>query len=123
VIWKDSKIIKVLYNHIDPTTKVTTTKRYNDNHESNHALCPQALHDYFHRARDVDIFDQLSNSYIIGRKSTNQRTKLIWWLVNLCIFNAYTLYEKSNPTINQLDFRIKLYKYLAMNHQNIINKS
>ena len=78
VMWKDNKIIKVLYNHIPPPTKDTTTKRYNDNHESFQASCPQAIHDYFHRARDVDIFDQLSNSYIIGRKSVNQRTRLIW---------------------------------------------
>lgn len=118
VMWKDNKIIKVLYNHISPTTQHTTTKRYNENHESFDASCPQALHDYFHRARDVDIFDQLSNSYIIGRKSTCQRTRLIWWLVNLCVVNAYTLYEMSHPHINQLDFRVALYKSLAAKHQH-----
>jgi hypothetical protein len=121
VMWKDNKLIKVLYNHISPTTKDTTTKRYNDSHEQFNASCPQALHDYFHRARDTDIFDQLSNSYIISRKSMNQRTRLIWWLVNLCVVNAYTLYEKSHPRTNQLDFRIMLYKSLATAHRNNMN--
>jgi hypothetical protein len=123
VVWKDNKIIKVLYNHISPFTMDTTTKRYNDNHEQFDASCPQALHDYFHRARDVDIFDQLSNSYIIGRKSMNQRTRMIWWLVNLCIVNAYTLYEKSHPHITQLDFRILLYKSLAAAYRDGMNTS
>jgi hypothetical protein len=123
VMWKDSKIIKVLCNHISPFTIDTTTKRYNDNREQFDASCPQALHDYFHRARDIDIFDQLSNSYIIGRKSVNQRSRLIWWLINLCVVNAYTLYKHSHTDITQLDFRVLLYKSLASQQQPKINAS
>jgi hypothetical protein len=123
VMWKDNKIIKVLCNHISPFTIDTTTKRYNDNREQFNAPCPQALHDYFHRARDIDIFDQLSNSYIIGRKSVNQRTRLIWWLVNLCIVNAYTLDKKSHTDMTQLDFRVLLYKSLASEQRHKMNAS
>jgi len=67
----------IIYHHQQKIQQL----RYNENHESFDAPCPQAIHDYFHRARDVDIYDQLSNSYIIGRKSMNQRTRLIWWLI------------------------------------------
>lgn len=119
VVWKDNKVIKVLYNHISPHSPDTTVTRYTQEHERMEVPCPKALHDYFHRARDIDIYDQLCNSYIIGRKSMNQRTRLVWWLVNLCIVNAYTLHERSHTDLTQLRFRLELAKSLATQHYQV----
>jgi hypothetical protein len=118
VVWRDNKVIKLLYNHLNPFAAATTCKRYNEQHEEIDVPVPLALWEYFYRARGIDIIDQLMNSYMLGRKSMNQRTRLIWWLMSLCMVNAYQLFVRSHSSVTQLDFRLELMKSLAAQHHH-----
>ncbi len=107
-IWKDASVMKVIYNHIQPDTPVTTLKRWTDGGRKIDVHCPQAIKDYFVNARSVDVIGQLHYSYPTGTKRSNSTSRLVWWLIDICMVNAYTLYKISRPNEKQLDFRIKL---------------
>jgi hypothetical protein len=113
VIWKDQNILKLLYNHIQPSTKYNTLKRWGDNKEKIEMSVHQAIKDYFVNARSVDVFGQLHYSYPINRKSVNATSSLMWWLIDICIVNAFTLYKTGNEKVKHLDFRLMLMNELA----------
>jgi hypothetical protein len=105
--WKDKRLILLLYNHIDPRLS-TTLQRWNEAGEIYQLPCPQAISDYFHYARAVDIINQLHYSYLPGRKSRKCWTRLVWWLIDICILNAYRLWRVQHPDESHLDFRMQL---------------
>jgi len=65
--WRDKKLILLLYNHIDPKLQ-TSMKRWGDDGAIYQLGCPQAICDYFHHARAVDVINQLHYSYLPGRR-------------------------------------------------------
>ena len=113
VLWKDQNILKLLYNHIQPSTKYNTLKRWGDNNEKVEMSVHQAIKDYFVNARSVDVLGQLHYSYPVNRKTVNATSSLVWWLIDICIVNAFTLYKTENKTLTHLDFRIMLMNGLA----------
>ena len=106
-VWKDQKVIWVLYNHISPHEKATV-QRWNDEGEEVDVECPKAIHDYFHLARSVDIVNQHHYSYLLCRKAQRCWPRLAWWLIDMCIINAFQLWKKSGKGDSHLDFRIQL---------------
>ncbi len=112
-VWKDANILKVLYNHIQPYTKPSTLKRWGENGGKFDLSCPQAIKDYFYNARSVDIIGQLHYSYPIGRKHTNQTSSFIYWLIDVCIVNSFTLFKIHNSTVSHLRFRFQLMDQLV----------
>ena len=105
--WRDKKLILLLYNHMDPN-RLTTMQRWGDDGATYQLGCPQAISDYFHHARAVDVINQLHYSYLPGRKSRKCWTRLVWWLIDICILNAFRLWRVQHPTESHLDFRMKL---------------
>jgi hypothetical protein len=105
--WRDKKLILLLYNHIDPRLS-TTLQRWNEAGEIYQLGCPQAISDYFHHARAVDIINQLHYSYLPGRKSRKCWTRLVWWLIDICILNAYRLWQCDHWDESHLSFRMAL---------------
>jgi hypothetical protein len=105
--WKDKRLIMLLYNHIDPRLS-TTLQRWNEAGEIYQLPCPQAISDYFHHARAVDIINQLHYSYLPGRKSRKCWTRLVWWLIDICILNAYRLWQCAHAEETHLAFRMAL---------------
>jgi hypothetical protein len=105
--WKDKKLILLLYNHIDPRLS-TSLQRWSEAGEIYQLPCPQAIRDYFHYARAVDIINQLHYSYSPGRKSRRCSTRLVWWLIDICILNAYRLWQCAHTDESHLDFRMAL---------------
>ena len=105
--WRDKKLVLLLYNHCDPN-QVTSMTRWNDSGEEYELGCPQAIHDYFHHARAIDIINQLHYSYLAGRKSRKCWTRLVWWLIDICILNSYRLWQTHHPKETHLDFRMQL---------------
>lgn len=70
---------------------------------------PQIVHDYNQHKCHVDTVDQLRQSYAIQRRHRKTWPSLAWWLVDMCIINAYTLYcVKTKRVVSQLNFRIEL---------------
>jgi hypothetical protein len=105
--WRDKKLILLLYNHIDPNL-LTTMQRWGDDGVIYQLGCPQAISDYFHHARAVDVINQLHYSYLPGRKSRKCWTRLVWWLIDICILNAYRLWQVQHPDESHLSIRMQL---------------
>ncbi len=105
--WRDKKLILLLYNHIDPK-QLTTMQRWGDDGAIYQLGCPQAIRDYFHHARAVDVINQLHYSYLPGRKSRKCWTRLVWWLLDICILNAFRLWQVQHPDESHLTFRMQL---------------
>jgi hypothetical protein len=112
-VWKDKRVMHVLYNHIHPTAPATSLKRYVGGAERGALPCPQAIHDYFFNARSVDVVGQLRYSYPMGRKAKRAWPRLIWWLIDIAIVNAYSLYRLDHPAETQLNFCKTLMRELA----------
>lgn len=103
-VWKDQKPLWLLYNHCSPT-ETASLQRWSDVGERVSIGCPRAVHDYFYHARSVDVSNQLHYSYLIGRKSRKAWWRLVWWLIDMCIVNAFQLWAIGNNAAKQLDFR------------------
>jgi hypothetical protein len=125
VIWKDQKDVWILYNHTSPLA-VSTLKRWNDFGKQVNITCPQAVHDYFFNSRSVDISGQLHYCYLPGRKSKRSWWRLVWWLLDMCIVNAYILHQIDRHGFSQLLFRETLMHELVkpfISNQNTIQTS
>lgn len=109
--WRDKKLILLLYNHIDPS-QLTTMQRWGEDGAIYQLGCPQAISDYFHHARAVDVINQLHYSYLPGRKSRKCWTRLVWWLIDICILNAFRLWQVQHPDEPHLTFRMQLAREL-----------
>ncbi len=106
-VWKDQKIVWVLYNHCSPL-EVASLDRWNDFGARVAIDCPRALRDYFYHARSVDILSQLHYSYFPGRKARRCWPRLAWWLLDMCIINAFKLWSSAAVHPGQLRFREEL---------------
>jgi hypothetical protein len=104
VIWKDQKDLWLLYNHTSPLA-TSTLKRWNDFGKKVNIGCPKAVHDYFFNSRSVDVSGQLHYGYLPGRKSKRSWWRLVWWLIDMCIVNAYILHQIDHDGLSQLSFR------------------
>ena len=105
--WRDKKLVLLLHNHCDPN-QLTSLQRWGEDGVIYQLGCPQAIRDYFHHARAVDIINQLHYSYLPGRKSRKCWTRLVWWLIDICILNAFRLWQVQHPADSHLDFRMQL---------------
>lgn len=105
--WRDKRLILLLYNHIDPNL-LTTMQRWGEDGATYQLGCPQTIRDYFHHARAVDVINQLHYSYLPGRKSRKCWTRLVWWLIDICILNAYRLWQVQHTDESHLTFRMAL---------------
>ena len=93
----------LLYSHI--SSSASSLRRWGARGNRVQIACPQAIVDYFYKSRSVDVIGQLHYCYLIGRKSKRPYSRLVWWLIDMCIVNAYTLYKIH---ITQLAFRQQL---------------
>jgi hypothetical protein len=74
---------------------------------------PKVSVDYNLHKCHVDTVDQLRQYYAMQRKSMKNWPSLAWWLIDMCIINAYTLWcLDTNTAISQLDFRKTLLQQL-----------
>jgi hypothetical protein len=103
-VWKDQKAMRLLYNHVSPRS-TATLDRWDEHGERVAIGCPQALHDYFYHARSVDVINQLHYSYRTGRRSRRCWPRLAWWLLDMCILNAFRLWSIGQRAPEHLRFR------------------
>ena len=106
-VWKDKQTMRVLYNHISPLV-VASLSRWSEAGERISIGCPQAIRDYFYHARSVDVLSQLHYAYRAGRKSMHCWPRLAWWLLDMCIINAFKLWSMARQHPSQLEFREQL---------------
>jgi hypothetical protein len=106
-VWKDQKVVWVLYNHCSPL-ETASLDRWSDAGNKISIGCPRAIRDYFYGARSVDVLSQLHYAYLPGRKAQRCWPRLAWWLLDMCVINAFKLWSIGQDRPGQLDFRIQL---------------
>ena len=73
-----------------------------------------AVEDYNKHRCGVDRVDQMETYYRLGRRTKRWWPRLAWWLIDMCVINAYKLYTlKHSSKIRLLEFREKLMEELA----------
>ena len=111
--WNDRQVVYLLSTH----TSVDSTVSFDQQRDNDTVVTitkPKAVHDYnLHRGK-VDTVDQLRGNHSLGRKSMKNWPSLAWWLIDMCIVNAFHLFTvQTHSTAAQLDFRIQLMHQLA----------
>jgi hypothetical protein len=110
LVWMDRRAVYLLTTHISPSH--TTSIPAPDG--SIQKSIPTAIRDYNIHKGGVDTMDQLRQSFSIGRKSKKWWPNLVWWLIDMCILNAYSLYNQQQQVkIRQLEFREQLMQQLV----------
>jgi len=106
-VWRDQKAMWLLYNHCSPG-ETASLDRWNDAGRKVSVGCPRAIRDYLYGARSVDVLSQLHYAYIPGRKAMRSWPRLAWWLLDMCVINAFQLWSKGQQHPGQLRFREEL---------------
>jgi len=106
-VWHDQRTMWLLYNHCSPG-EAASLQRWNDSGRKVSVGCPRAIRDYFYRARSVDVLSQLHYAYVPGRKAQRCWPRLAWWLLDMCVINAFQLWSKGQQHLGQLRFREEL---------------
>lgn len=106
-VWKDQRTMWILYNHCSPG-ELSSLDRWSDAGNKVSIGCPRALRDYFYGARSVDVLSQLHYAYLPGRKARRCWPRLAWWLLDMCIVNAFKLWSMRQEHPEQLAFREQL---------------
>jgi hypothetical protein len=110
LVWKDRRPVYMLTTHRSPA-EITRINRCSSSEET---PVPTAVLDYNKHKGGVDTMDQMRHSYAIGRKSKKWWPQLVWWLIDMCILNAYSLYNQQQQVkIRQLEFREQLMQQLV----------
>ncbi|XP_063587833.1 piggyBac transposable element-derived protein 4-like [Penaeus indicus] len=100
--WIDKKPIHLLSTiH---TSELVETERVNRHGQL--VMKPQAIIDYNDGIKGVDVGDQLAASYPAARRSIKWYKKVLMYLFELAMVNAFALYKEiGDHTTNQLSFR------------------
>ena len=116
LLWYDRQPVVMLSTHHRVDVMVTLEKNRGPNHPPT-ITTPKVSVDYnFHKCH-VDTVDQLRQYYAMQRKSMKNWPSLAWWLIDMCIINAYTLWcLDNNSQISQLDFRQAILQQLAASY-------
>jgi hypothetical protein len=95
--WMDKKPVHLL-SSIHFSDRTSTLDRRDKQHHLHTYTTPAALNDYNKYRADVDQRDQWESYYSISRKSKRWYPRLLWWLIDQAIINAYVLYDITQST-------------------------
>ena len=111
--WCDKRPVLMLSTHCRVDDMATIAQDRGPNHPST-VTKPKVALDYNLHKCHVDTVDQLRQYYAMQRKSMKNWPSLAWWLIDMCIINAFTLWcLDTKAEISQLDFRKALLQQLA----------
>ncbi|KAK3108956.1 hypothetical protein FSP39_019728 [Pinctada imbricata] len=116
--WHDKRTVTLLSTNVDPTDTTEVQRKQTDGTIIN-VPCPRVLKIYTQFTNGVDRADQLRSTYSIYRKASKWWKYLFWFMVDVCICNAFILMKESTNHViktktgrtrerTQLEFRIKL---------------
>ncbi|KAK3108149.1 hypothetical protein FSP39_002030 [Pinctada imbricata] len=116
--WHDKRTVTLLSTNVDPTDTTEVQRKQKDGTIIN-VPCPRVLKIYTQFMNGVDRADQLRSTYSICRKASKWWKYLFWFMVDVCICNAFILMKESTNHViktktgrtrerTQLEFRIKL---------------
>ncbi|XP_042892021.1 piggyBac transposable element-derived protein 4-like [Penaeus japonicus] len=100
--WVDKKPIHILSKM--HTSELVEIQRVN--RQGQQVMKPQAIIDYNDGMKGVDVGDQLASSYPAVRRSLKWYKKVLMYLFEMAMINAFALYkEVGGQTTHQLTFR------------------
>lgn len=120
VKWMDNKEVTVLSTGHDPKEVCSVFRRAKDG-TRNSVMCPLPVAHYNKIMGGVDRFDQLRERYAIGRRSAKWWHRILYWLIDLAIVNAFIMYKisrRQESTVDQLTFRLQLARQLTSCYSN-----
>ena len=110
VAWHSARPIVILSTHHSVnhfTTVVHTDSRPNEDK-------PQVAVDYNMNKGHVDAIDQVRQYYGLERRVQRTWVSLAWWLIDMCLVNAYTLWSvDTSSRMGHLHFREQLLHQIA----------
>jgi hypothetical protein len=105
LVWFDKQPVLMLSTHHQVDVMVTVEQDHGPDHPIT-VTKPQISLDYNVHKCHVDTVDQLRQYYAMQRKSMKNWPSLAWWLIDMCIINAYTLWcRDTNTNMRQRHFR------------------
>lgn len=114
--WMDNREVTILSNCINPRKYCTVTRKLKDGKKID-VTCPLTIKKYNEIMGGVDHFDQLRESYGIGRRSVKWWHRIFYFLIDACIVNAYIAFKATLPPVkknkvDQVSFRLALARQL-----------
>jgi hypothetical protein len=110
IAWHSAKPVLFLSTHHRVDHFVTVAQ---DNGQPAKDM-PQVAVDYNNNKGHVDTIDQMRQYYAMQRRGVKTWPSLAWWLIDMCIINAYTLWSLDTKTASgQLHFREQLLHQIA----------
>ena len=113
--WRDRKVVHTLSTmHGDGKSTVSRRVRENGKFTRKNFCCPEVVLDYTANMGGVDRADQLCRYYLPDRKTCRWNVKLITYLLEMCVVNAFILMKSSpnhqsqSKTLTLLDFKLEL---------------
>jgi hypothetical protein len=110
LVWHDSKPVTFLSTHlrVDGVTAIPSI------HGRPSITRPTVAVDYNFNKSHVDQVDQLRSYYAVQRRGRRSWPALAWWLLDMCIGNAYKLWcLENNAKPGLLHFREQLLTQIA----------
>ncbi|XP_035207145.1 piggyBac transposable element-derived protein 4-like [Stegodyphus dumicola] len=112
--WMDNKPVTILTT-VNSLSTTSAVPRKNKDGSITHVSCPTAIATYIEIMGAVDHFDQLRERYEIGRRSRKWWHRILYFLIDLVIVNAFILWKvsrKDSGPQDQLHFRLRLARQL-----------
>ena len=109
VMWQENKSrkpVRVLSATTDPIAPLTTVQRKQKDGTSKDIFCPEPIKRYNMFMNGVDRSDQMRMEYSSARSCRRWWTYIFWFLIDLCVSNAFVLINES-PNHQLLDARGK----------------
>ena len=97
-VWQEKKgrnPVKVLSANTDPQAPMSKVNRRQKDGTLKEVPCPEAVVQYNLHMNGVDHGDQMRTQYSTARTSKRWWTYIFWFLVDLCIANAFILMKES----------------------------
>ena len=110
LLWHDSRPVVFLSTHqrVDSVTAIPAARG-----RPATSRPTVAVHYNFNKGH-VDQVDQLRSYYVVERRTGRTWPALAWWLLDMCIGNAYKLWcMQTGATLGQLHFREQLLRQIA----------
>lgn len=118
--WMDSKAVTALATTYSPKEISKVNRRAKDG-TLDSVSCPLAIAEYNRIMGGIDRFDQMRERYAIGRRSLKWWHRIFYWLIDLSVVNAFTLYKLNRrhvDPVDQLTFRLQLIRQLTNGYTN-----
>jgi hypothetical protein len=120
--WRDKTTLCILSTGVDPTSPSQTVSRRVRN-TRRELDCPAPTNDYISHYKGVDLSNQLSASYRVGRRCFRWHRYFFFHKLNQALVNAYINWQEVKSRVDtfkkprsQLDFRMSVAKQFMGRH-------